>query len=65
MSIKLKNNELLDLILNDLKNLKNDVKDIKRDVSIIRKDIFIKKAIEEPKEENQDNIIVASNSWFF
>jgi len=34
-------------------------------VSIIRKDIFIKKAIDEPKEENQDNIIVASNGWFF
>lgn len=65
MSIKLKNNELLDLILNDLKDLKNDVKDIKRDVSIIRKDIFIKKAIEEHKEENQDKNTVASNGWFF
>jgi len=35
-NVKLKNNEMLDLIIDDLKNLKLDVKDIKRDISTIK-----------------------------
>ena len=50
-NIKLKNAELLDLILNDLKSLKTDVEDIKKDISRIKLDIFSNQLIKEVKKE--------------
>lgn len=64
-NVKLKNNEMLDLIINDLKNLKLDVKDIKRDVSTIKNDIFVVKTIQEVKTDTQTNKSQPSSGWFF
>jgi hypothetical protein len=56
---------MLDLIINDLKNLKLDVKDIKRDVSTIKNDIFVVKTIQEVKTDTQTNKSQPSSGWFF
>jgi len=64
-NVKLKNNEMLDLIIDDLKNLKLDVKDIKRDISTIKNDIFVVKTIQEVKNDTATKKPEPSSGWFF
>jgi len=63
-NVKLKNNEMLDLIIDDLKRLKLDVKDIKHDVSTIKNDIFVVKTIQEVKTDTIKKT-EPSSGWFF
>jgi hypothetical protein len=65
MSVKLKNNELLEMILNDLKTIKTDVKTIRQDVSSIKNDIFVIKTIKEVKSETITKPPEPSSGWFF
>ena len=65
MSVKLKNNELLEMILNDLKTIKTDVKIIRQDVSTIKNDVFVMKTIQEVKSETETKPPEPSSGWFF
>ena len=67
MSVKLKNNELLEMILNDLKTIKTDVKTIRQDVSMIKNDVFVMKTIQEVKNETKTETKPPepSSGWFF
>ncbi len=72
-NIKLKNTELLDLVLNDLKGLKTDIADIKKDISRIKLDIFSKQLIKEIKKETlsgaslkeEKKIVEESKGWIW
>ena len=67
-NIKLKNTELLDLVLNDLKGLKTDIADIKKDISRIKLDIFSKQLIKEIKKETlkeEKKIVAESKGWIW
>jgi hypothetical protein len=72
--IKLKNGELLDLILEDLKGLKTDIKEMKQDISKIKLDLFTKKLLEEVKtkveadhqaEKKEVEPHIVSQGWFW
>ena len=63
--IKLKNAELLNLILDDLKSLKTDVSNIKRDISTMKHDVFLVKTIQEVKSETIKETPKKSSGWFY
>jgi hypothetical protein len=73
-TIKVKNGELLNQILDDLKSLKSDVKDMKQDISKIKLDLFTRKLMEEVKtkveadhqvEKTEDEPVIVSQGWFW
>jgi len=63
--IKLKNSELLNLILDDLKSLKTDVSNIKRDISTMKHDVFLVKTIQEVKKDTVKETPKTSSGWFY
>ena len=63
-NIKLKNGELLNLILDDLKSLKNNVNDIKRDISTMKHDLLLIKTTQEVTK-NKVETPKPSSGWFY
>jgi len=65
MSVKLKNSELLELILDDLKTIKIDMTNLKQDISTIKNDVFVIKTIREVKSDTTTKPPESSSGWFF
>ena len=64
-NIKLKNADLLNLILDDLKSLKNNVNDIKHDISTMKHDLFLVKTIQEVTKNTVKETPKPSSGWFY
>jgi hypothetical protein len=65
MSVKLKNGELLELILDDLKTIRIDMTNLKQDISKLKNDVFIIKTIQEVKSDTTTKPPEPSSGWFF